>query len=230
MISIIIPTYNEEDNIAKLLLYLQECTQNKVVEIIVTDHASIDKTTAIATSLGVKVVISKKKGRAAQMNSGAFEATYNILYFVHADSFPPKTFYEDILAAVNNGYAIGRYRTKFEGNKWLLKLNAFFTRFDWLMCYGGDQTLFITKYLFEKIKGYDEKYVLMEEYDLVKRAKEFSKYKIFSDTTIVSIRKYETNSWLQVQRANYKAVQLFKKGVSQEELVSMYKKSLSGLK
>jgi rSAM/selenodomain-associated transferase 2 len=222
MISIIIPTYNEEENIGKLILYLQKCCENKDVEIIVADYASIDKTTTIATIMGAKVVFSKKKGRAAQMNSGAAEATFNILYFVHADSIPPETFYNDIVTAVNKGYAIGRYRTKFAGNKWLLKLNAFFTRFDWFMCYGGDQTLFITKNLFVKINGYDEKFLLMEEFDLVARAKQQAKFKIFSTATIVSIRKYETNTWLAVQRANYKAVQLFKRGASQEVLLKAY--------
>lgn len=226
MISIIIPTYNEEENIGKLILYLQKCTENKPIEIIVADYASTDNTTSIATSLSAKVVMSKKKGRAAQMNSGAREAIFSILYFVHADSIPPKTFYNDIVAAVKHNYSIGRYQTKFEGNKWLLKLNAFFTRFDWFMCYGGDQTLFITKNLFKNINGYDENFLLMEEFELVERAKKQAKYKIFPASTIVSIRKYETNSWLQVQRANYKAVQLFKKGASQQVLVKAYNKFL----
>jgi rSAM/selenodomain-associated transferase 2 len=226
MITIIIPTYNEENNIGKLILYLQKCCENKVVEIIVADAASNDDTVGIAASMGVKVVISKMKGRAAQMNTGATEATFDILYFVHADSIPPETFYIDIVTAVNDGYAIGRYRTKFEGSKWLLQLNAFFTRFDWFMCYGGDQTLFITKNLFKNINGYNEKFLLMEEFDLVVRAKKQAKYKIFPAATIVSIRKYETNSWLQVQRANYNAVQLFKRGASQEVLVKAYNKFL----
>ncbi len=222
MLSIIIPTYNEEENIGKLIQYLQSNTVNMPVEIIVADFASTDKTTSIAVSLAAKVVISKKKGRAAQMNSGAAAAIFDILYFVHADSIPPPSFFADIVQATKEGFNFGRYRTVFQGNKWLLKLNAFFTRFDWFMCYGGDQTLFITKKLFNKIDGFNEDFLLMEEFDLVTRAKQFSAFKIFSKATIVSIRKYETNSWLSVQRANYKAVQLYKKGVSQQELVEAY--------
>ena len=226
MISIIIPTYNEEDNIEKLILYLQKCCNNKQVEIIVADAVSTDRTVSIAAATGAKVVMSKKKGRAAQMNSGTMQAAFDILYFVHADSIPPETFYTDIINAIKNDYSIGRYRTKFVGGIWLLKLNAFFTRFDWFMCYGGDQTLFVTKKLFNEINGYDEKFLLMEEFDLVTRAKQKSKYKIFPSATLASTRKYETNSWLAVQRANYKAVQLFKSGASQEVLVNTYNKFL----
>ncbi len=226
MISIIIPTYNEKENIEKLILHLQDSCVNKPIEIIVADAASNDDTTAIAIAAGANIVISPKKGRAAQMNAGARMAKFDILYFVHADTIPPSSFYEDIVRAVESGFELGRYQTKFDGNKWLLKLNAFFTRFDWFMCYGGDQTLFITKHLFKKINGFDETFLLMEEFDLVDRAKKMATYKIFSKSTIVSTRKYETNSWLQVQRANYKAVQLFKKGVSQEFLLNSYKKFL----
>ena len=37
-------------------------------------------------------LFSSKKGRAKQMNFGAQKATGNILYFLHADTFPPKHF------------------------------------------------------------------------------------------------------------------------------------------
>jgi len=43
---------------------------------------------------------------------------------------------------------------------------------------------------------------------------------------LVSVRKYQGRSWWQVQRANSKAVALFKKGASQEEIFKTYKKML----
>ncbi len=230
MISIIIPTLNEEQNIEKLLPYLQKCCNGKEYEIIVADCGSTDSTKDIAKNYDAILIATSCKGRAVQMNSGAAVAKFDILYFVHADSIPPKNFFNDIVKAVNDGYGLGRYQTKFEGNKWLLKLNAFFTRFDWFVCYGGDQTLFITKPFFAKMKGYDEKLLIMEEYDLVKRAKEYAKYKIFKKAALVSIRKYETNSWLQVQKANYTIMQQYKKGVPQTELVKNYKQLLNNLK
>ena len=70
----------------------------------------------------------------------------------------------------------------------------------------------------------------MEEYDLVERAKQFARYKIFSKATLVSVRKYKANSWLKVQRSNYKTVRLYKKGLPQLELVAQYKKALNDIK
>lgn len=230
MISIIIPTLNEEQNIHTLIPYLQNCCKGYDAEIIISDCCSTDNTVEAANKLNIKVVMCPCQGRAIQMNCGAAEAVYNIFYFVHADTIPPPSFCSDILAAVNSGYEFGRYRTRFEGNNWLLKLNGFFTRFDWFMCYGGDQTLFITKTLFDKLNGYNEHILIMEEYDLVERAKQFARYKIFSKATLVSVRKYYKNSWLKVQMANYKTVRLYKKGLRQQDLVAQYKKALNDIK
>jgi rSAM/selenodomain-associated transferase 2 len=230
MISIIIPTLNEEANIKKLIPYLQNCCVNKEIEIIIADCGSTDATTAVAESLGAKLIISPVKGRAVQMNTGARAAKYDILYFVHADAVPPQSFFTDITDAVKAGYETGRYRTRFDSNSGLLKINAFFTRFDWFVCYGGDQTLFVTVSLFKKINGYNEKLLIMEEYDFVKRAREFTPYKIFSKTALVSARKYHANTWWRVQKAHYIIVRLYKKGVPQKELVEKYNRLLKNIK
>jgi rSAM/selenodomain-associated transferase 2 len=230
MISIIIPTFNEEKNIEKLIPYLQGCCLNKPVEIVVSDCGSTDNTRDVAATLGAKVMVCSCKSRAVQMNSGANVATYNIFYFVHADTFPPATFYYDIIKAVEEGFDIGRYRTKFNGSNPLLRLNEYFTRFDLFFCYGGDQTLFMCKSLFDELHGFNNMMLIMEEYDLVKRARQYGRYKIFDAAALVSSRKYEDNSWLKVQRANYKIMQQYKKGVPQVELVKNYRRLLKNLK
>ena len=43
-----------------------------------------------------------------------------------------------------NAESAGCFRVKFDSDHPLLKVNAYCTRFDRLMCRGGDQTLFIT--------------------------------------------------------------------------------------
>ncbi len=225
-ISIIIPTYNEADNIKLLIHYLRKHADSRLSEIIVADAGSEDATIVIAEAAGATAVISPQKGRAAQMNYGASLAKGDVVYFIHADSFPPKEFLSDIEKAMNQGYLFGRYRTKFASNKWILKLNAFFTRFDWLVCYGGDQTLFISKALFDEINGFNASMYIMEDYDIVIRAKQKARYAIIPKDALVSARKYDTNTWWRVQTANYKIVQMFKKGASQESMAATYKELL----
>ncbi len=225
-ISIIIPTYNEAASIARLIAYLQLYGKEKIAEIIISDGGSADETLAIAEQSGAVSLISLQKGRAAQMNYAAAKASGDILYFIHADSLPPVNFATDIIEAVNIGFDFGRYRTKFDSSKLLLKINAWFTRFNWFICYGGDQTLFVTKELFKKSGGFKNELLIMEEYEFCDRLMKDYKYKIFADTALISTRKYEGRSWLKVQQANRKAVKLFKKGVSQQEIVKTYKQML----
>ncbi|MBL7748813.1 MAG: TIGR04283 family arsenosugar biosynthesis glycosyltransferase [Chitinophagaceae bacterium] len=225
-ISVIIPVHNEAANIAQLVTYLLQNSRQCVAEIVVVDAGSTDETLAFSRKAGATTVLSPQKGRAAQMNYGASLAKGDILYFVHADTFPPESYVTDIVNAVNNEYDLGRYRTKFNSRKWYLKVNAWFTRFDWFICYGGDQTLFITRILFEKLGGFIATMKIMEEYEFTKRARLNRRYKIFSKCALVSARKYDTNSWWRVQMANRKIVKMYKKGASQEDMVSAYKRLL----
>ncbi len=226
MLSIIIPTYNEQDKISSLIHYLMRNSSQDHTEIIICDGGSLDETIMEADNAGAITLRCPKKGRAAQMNYGASFAKGDILYFIHADSFPPDSFVDDINKAIEEGYTLGRYRTKFDSKKVVLKMNAFFTRFDLFMCYGGDQTLFIKKDLFISIKGYDETMLIMEDYEIISRARKKAKYRIMPKSALVSARKYDSNSWLSVQKANYTIVQMYKNGASQSQMVDEYKKRL----
>jgi len=224
-LSIIIPTYNEEQNIEKLVSYLKK--EAASAEIIITDGNSQDKTLELAKEAGAIAVNSPQKGRAGQMNYAASIAKGDILYFVHADAFPPQNFVPDILNALTSGYDLGRYKTKFISDKPILRINEWFTRFDLFICMGGDQTLFIRKKLFNKLGGFKEEMQLMEEFEFCARARKVGRYKILNGAALISARKYEKNSWLQVQKANYKIVQLYKRGATQEKLVKTYKRMLN---
>ncbi len=100
-ISIIISTYNEVEGIGKLVRSLIGFGNEAVIDLIVSDGGSEDGTIEKAEAAGAQAVMSPRKGRAAQMNYGASIAEGDVLYFVHADSFPPATFVADIQQAIN---------------------------------------------------------------------------------------------------------------------------------
>lgn len=227
-ISVIIPTLNEQNNIPALIESLQHCGGKALAEIIVVDAGSSDQTETVAQKAGAKVVKSPVRGRAVQMNHGAKFATGDILYFVHADTRVPATFVSDIQQAIGEGYEAGCYRFRFDSDRFILKLNNYLTHLPILTARGGDQTLFITCGLFAELGGFDEYYVIMEEYDLLRRLwrKKRSAFKLIPKDVLVSARKYETNSWARVQLANLVAMTLFRLGTNPVRIARTYKKML----
>ena len=202
MSSVIIPTLNEAENLRTLIPLLFSNGNKELIEVIVADANSDDQTQSVTVQLGAKYVACPLKSRAAQMNAGAKIAKGEVLYFVHADTHPISSFVEDIKKSIAIGYFAGCYRYRFDSDNFLLKANSWFTRFDGTFSGGGDQTLFIKKTFFEVLNGFDEKYIIMEDFDLVRRIREKTEFRIIPKSIKVSARKYENNSWLWVQLVN----------------------------
>lgn len=192
------------------------------LEIIIADGGSTDSTIAKAQHAGVKVLQLNKPSRPAQLNKGAAFAQADILYFVHADTLPPADFAAQILAATQNGAQLGSFRFKFDRNKGMLKINSYCTRFPVMMFRGGDQSLFIQKSLFNKLGGYDNGHVVMEDYDIIRRGKKLSHFTLIQDDVQVSARKYDQNSYLRVNWANFIVFSLYYFGVKPKKLLNIY--------
>ena len=86
MITVIIPTLNEEETIASVVRFAQ--AQPHVTEVIVVDDKSIDKTVSIAQEHGAKVVTSTKLGKGASMKDGVHYAKNEIIAFLDGDIDP----------------------------------------------------------------------------------------------------------------------------------------------
>lgn len=226
-LSVIIPTLNEAANIKELIPFLQKQGGEFISEIIVVDGGSKDDTCQIADSLGVKVLKSNERSRALQLNLGAEHARANTLFFVHADTRPPRSFAEDLQIATIKGFKAGCFRYRFDSETFLLKVNSWFTRYNGLFSGGGDQTLFISRDFFNTLGGYDTKFCLMEDFEIVKRIKRRTKFYIIPKTMTVSARKYRDNSWLRVQLVNLYVFTLFHFGVAPEKLKKYYSILLS---
>lgn len=224
-LSVIIPAVNEAVHLPRCLRVF---SGNPHVQVIVADGGSRDDTCAIAQSFGAEVVYSAVRSRAAQMNAGAKKARHHWLYFVHADAVVPGTFQSDIAEAIQKGFASGCYRFRFDDNRGLRSINSWFTRFPWLTVRGGDQTLFISRDTFNTLGGFNEYYTIMEEYDFIRRVRDARlTFGIMPKEVIVSARKYETNSWLQVQLANARAMWMFRQGRHPDEIRKIYRSMLT---
>jgi rSAM/selenodomain-associated transferase 2 len=221
-ISIIIPCVNEAGNLSFLLPYLKHHSRGKHVEIIVVDGHSDDESQLICEQEKVTCVYSPVRNRAFQMNLGVENSTMDILYFVHADTIPPASFYEDIEEAIMAGFPMGCYRFKFNSSKWYLRINSFFTRFDRMWCRGGDQTLFIQRTLFDELGCFDAEKQIMEEYFFIEKARKNNRFIIIPKDVLVSARKYEGNHYFRVQWANFIAFRMYRQGKSTEEIKSRY--------
>jgi hypothetical protein len=124
------------------------------------------------------------------MNKGAQAASGDILYFLHADSFPPKNFDRYILSEVKKGNPAGCFRMKFDSDHWWLKLAGWLTQFRWRACRGGDQSQFITKELFEEIGGFDETYTIYEDNILINELYKRKKFVVIQKCITTSARLY----------------------------------------
>ncbi len=198
-ISIIIPVLNEENHIGLLISYLESnSTPKNIKEIIVIDGGSTDSTTKILEEHEV-IILHSEKGRAKQMNLGAKKAKGDILYFLHADTLPPKNFDQHIIYAITNKHEAGCFQMRFDSDNLILRFFAGFTKYKHKICRGGDQSLFISTALFKKTKGFNEDYIVFEDNEFIGRLYKRTSFKILPFHVKTSARKYRKHGVVKLQ-------------------------------
>ncbi len=198
-ISIIIPVLNEENHIGLLISYLEGNSAPKnIKEILVIDGGSTDSTTKILEKHEVTLLHSEK-GRAKQMNLGAKKAKGDILYFLHADTLPPKNFDQHIVSALSKKDQAGCFQMRFDSDNLILRFFAGFTKYNHKICRGGDQSLFISAALFKKTKGFNEDYIVFEDNEFIGRLYKRTSFKILPFHVKTSARKYRKHGVVKLQ-------------------------------
>lgn len=107
MISIVIPTYNERDNIVPLVERLSRTFNSHQYEIVLVDDNSKDGTVDVAAGLAekypVKVLVRKERGLATAVLHGIKYARGEIIGVMDADLQHPPEINASLLKAVENG-------------------------------------------------------------------------------------------------------------------------------
>ncbi len=189
MISVIVPTLNEEAVLAETLRCAR---QPGVHEIIVADGGSTDTTCAIAAG-SADIVRSAPRGRAAQMNAGAAHARGEILLFLHADTLVPDGFARAVIAACREpGVIGGRFDVNLEPASPLIRLTgALMNRRSRLTGIStGDQAMFIRRDVFERLGGYAN-LPLMEDVELSHRMKRAGRIACLRQRVTTSARRWQ---------------------------------------
>jgi len=223
-ISIIIPTLNEEEYLDRLLSRLEDNPEG--LEIIVVDGGSKDKTLEIARRNGVQL-IETGPGRARQLNAGAAASSKDLLWFVHADTLPPINWREKIEESLQAGYGAGCFCFEFDDNRGVRRVNSYCTRIPLMIFRGGDQSLYMTRELFNRVGCYDESLQIMEDYQIIRKLRKYTRFGIMKPPIEVSTRKHKFNSYLKVNLANLVVFSGFYLGVDTGRLKSWYGKVLN---
>lgn len=99
LISVVIPAYNEEKFLPKLLTSLQKQAFQIPFEVIVVDNNSTDKTALIAKKFGARVVRETAQGYSNACNAGFKAAKANIIARADSDYVVPETWIYSIWKA-----------------------------------------------------------------------------------------------------------------------------------
>jgi rSAM/selenodomain-associated transferase 2 len=221
VISIIVPTLNEEASIVRTLAALNELAGDK--EIIVADGGSTDATRERAAGLANKV-LHVERGRGAQMHAAARASQGGVLWFLHADTRPPiRALAEIDRALADSAVSGGNFGVVFDGNTRAARQLT--TIYPWLrllrLCY-GDAGIFVRRTAYEELGGF-RPYALFEDLDLISRIRRHGKFVHLDCAITSSSRRFENRNFAMVW-AQWTALQvLYWTGVSPNWLARWYR-------
>jgi glycosyltransferase involved in cell wall biosynthesis len=200
MISIIIPTLNEERYIGRILTSLKNQTFRDF-EVILVDAHSDDNTRVIAKQYDfVKVVNSKERNISYQRDLGVTMANFRRLLFMDADGYVKPAFLEKAMNEIKRKKIIvaGCYIYP-DSRDWFYRI-AYFVFRSWIKFVSkirppkiNGAGLFSTKEMHEKIGGFNQKITFAEDYDYALRARKFCRTNFLKSVRLyTSVRRFET--------------------------------------
>jgi glycosyltransferase involved in cell wall biosynthesis len=197
MLSIIIPTYNEEKYLPLLLDSIKSQDYHDY-EIIVSDDSSKDATRNIAKQYRCRVLNGKGGSPARARNRGARQAKGEILLFLDSDVIMPKDFLKENLGEfIQKGLVSASVWAKPLSKRWddrfLLWIQMFTQNLlKRIIPLGAGWCIFVTRKAFNEIGGFDEDLLVAEDFDFLTRTKKYKKFDMLKKKNIyASVRRYD---------------------------------------
>ncbi len=228
MISVIIPTLNAEDGLARTLSALVPATVDGLVrELIIVDGGSTDTTLNIADAAGADIVRSEA-GRGVQLAAGAKRARFPWLLFLHADTELEQSWTREashLIEGIETGrrpQAAAAFRFALDDSgaapRTLEALVALRTRLFKLPY--GDQGLLVSRALYEEVGGF-RPLPLMEDVDLVRRIGR-RRIVLFRSRALTSAARYRRDGYLRRMARNQACLALYFLNVPPPRIAQLY--------
>jgi rSAM/selenodomain-associated transferase 2 len=241
LISVIIITLNEAENIEKTIMAVKNAAYTKLkplipIEIIVSDGGSNDRTVEIAKNLVDKVIVGTR-GRYKQLNEGANASKGDILLFLHADTLLPKGGLLKIYYEMRSSRIVGggfekqwSWNPNLKFSKFLQVMNFLWTGFDnWsvrlLKTFPGDNAIFVRKSIYKKLNGFSPLWIC-EGLDFAKRLRRYKKKNIICirPAVLTSTRRFEKYGFFKTIFSWFFIYIMWRLGMNQKRLKSFFNK------
>ncbi len=201
MLSIIIPTLNEEKYLPLLLKEIKKQNFDSPYEIIVADAGSEDKTVQIAQSSGCRVA---KGGLPARgRNEGAKIAKGDLFLFLDADIiFLPQNFFEKLIKEFKErNLDIASFSVCANGNKFdklAFKVSYFWINLTQNFLAHAYNVILVKRKIHKTIGGFDEEIKMAEDHAYARAASKFGKFGfIKTEPILTSSRRFDRDGRLK---------------------------------
>lgn len=215
-ISVIIPALNEAKHVGRAI---ESALRAEGVEVVVVDGGSDDGTLQMARAAGARV-ISAPAGRARQMNAGAASARGSILLFLHADTRLPHGYAEELERALHQPCKVlAAFRMRIDHPRAAFRWVERFAqqRARWLSLPYGDQALAVPASVFYRLGGFHD-LPIMEDFDLVRRARRLGRVAILGSAVQTSARRWLESGIARTTLVNQACILKYLLGASPSRL------------
>ena len=221
-LSVVVPVLNEAPGIEAMLQALAPLTA-RGAQVVVADGGSADASMALARAAGAQIVRAPR-GRALQMNTGAQQASGELLLFLHADTRLPPNADRLIRQALDaNTHVWGRFDVRIDGRHRMLRVIAacMNRRSRWTGIATGDQALFMTRAAFDAVGGFPAQ-PLMEDIEMSRRLLKLSRPACLRERVVTSGRRWETRGVWRTVLLMWRLRLAYWRGAAPERLAGLY--------